>query len=88
MKTARLEVRLAPEQKKLIEEAARLSGATTSAFVQMVLLERARETVREHRAVERVVLRAEAFDRLFWELQNQPPGIVPELREQLRKARS
>ncbi len=87
MKTARLDVRLDPEQKKLIEEAAALSGSTISSFVQAALLEKARAVIREHRAVERLVLSAEAFDRLVEELE-QPARTVPELLEQLGKAGS
>jgi len=88
MKNARLDVRLAPEHKKLIEEAARLSGATTSAFMQMTLPERARAVVREHQAVERVVLPSATFDRLWRELDGRPAKVVPELLTQLRKTRS
>ena len=87
MKTARLDVRLDPEQKKLIEEAAALSGGTISSFVQAALLEKARAVIREHRAVERMELSAEAFDRLVGELE-QPARTVPELLEQLGKAGS
>jgi len=87
MKTARLDVRLDPEQKKLIEEAAALSGGTTSSFVQATLLEKARTVIREHRAVERMVLSAEAFDQLVEDLE-KPARTVPELLEQLGKAGS
>ncbi len=87
MKTARLDVRLDPEQKKLIEEAAALSGSTISSFVQAALLEKARAVIREHRAVEQMVLSAEAFDRLVEELE-KPARTVPELLEQLGKAGS
>ena len=87
MKTARLDVRLDPELKKLIEEAAALSGSTISSFVQAALLEKARAVIREHRAVERMELSAEAFDRLVEELE-EPARVVPELLEQLGKAGS
>jgi len=87
MKTARLDVRLDPEQKKLIEEAAALSGGTTSSFVQAALLEKARTVIREHRAVERMVLSAEAFDQLVVDLE-KPARTVPELLEQLGKVGS
>ena len=87
VKTARLEVRLAPDQKKLIEEAAALSGATTSSFVQAALLKEARAVIREHRAVERMELSAQAFDRLVRDLE-QPARVLPELLEQLGKAGS
>jgi len=87
MKTARLDLRLEPEQKMLIEEAAALSGATTSSFVQMVVLEKARAVIREHRGVERVTLPAAAFEQLLRDLE-RPAKIVPELLDQLEKARS
>lgn len=87
MKTARLDLRLAPEQKKLIEEAAALSGTTTSGFVQMAVLKEARAVIREHREVERVTLPAAAFEQLLRDLE-RPAEVVPEMLDQLEKAHS
>jgi uncharacterized protein (DUF1778 family) len=78
MKTARLDVRLAPEQKKLIKKAAALSGVTTSSFVQLASLEKARTVIREHGEAERIVLSAAAFERLAQALE-RPAEVVPEL---------
>lgn len=84
-KTARLEFRLEPEQKALIEKAARLSGASVSEFSAITLLEKARLVLAEHRQTEQILIGAEAFDRLAQEL-TRPARVVPELLEELRKA--
>lgn len=43
--TARLELRIAPDKKQLIERAAELSNTSVTAFATEVLVERARELV-------------------------------------------
>lgn len=55
-KTARLEFRLEPEQKALIEKAARLSGASVSEFSAITLLEKARLVLAEHRQTEQILI--------------------------------
>jgi len=44
--TARLELRISPEKKELIERAARLTNSTLTAFVTDTLVARARRLVR------------------------------------------
>ena len=44
-KTERVEMRLNPEHKELLERAAALSGQTVSAFGVPLLIEKARETL-------------------------------------------
>ncbi len=85
-KTARLDLRLDPEHKALIERAARVSGASVSEFVVARALEASRRILAEHRRVERVAVAEAAFERLAAELA-RPARPVPELLDQLRKVR-
>lgn len=48
-KTERVEMRLNPEHKELLERAAALSGQTVSAFGVPLLIEKARETLERHK---------------------------------------
>jgi len=82
-KTARLDLRLEPEHKALIERAARVSGASVSEFVVAHALEASRRVLAEHRRVE---VAEAAFLRLVAELE-RPARLVPELLEQLQKAK-
>ena len=84
-KTARLELRLLPEHKALIQRAARISGMSVSEFVVGGALEASRRVLTEHQHVEQIVVREEAFEHLFGELA-RPARVVPELLDQLRKA--
>ena len=47
-KTARVEVRLPPESKKIIEQAAQLLGLTLTEFASSRLVSLARQTIQEH----------------------------------------
>ena len=49
--TARLDVRLRPDKKALIEEAATLSGKTTSEYVVSTLLQQSTEVLQRHRHI-------------------------------------
>lgn len=60
-KEARLDVRLPSDLKMLLEEAATLSGISTSAFVVETVMPRAREVVREYRSMELSVAESRAF---------------------------
>ena len=84
-KTARLDLRLEPEHKALIERAARVSGASVSEFVVAHALEASRRVLAEHRRVERIQVTEAAFERLVAELE-RPARVVPELLEELKKA--
>ncbi len=61
--TARLEVRVRPERKALLERAAELSHVKVSDFVRNAAEERAEQVIREHEATTRVP--AEFFDELL-----------------------
>lgn len=61
--TARLEVRVAPERKALLERAADLSHVKVSDFVRSAAEERAEQVIREHDRTTRVP--AEFFDDLL-----------------------
>ncbi len=52
MKTARLEARLNPEQKKLIELAANYQGVSQTDFVLSTVLDEARRVVKDHGSIE------------------------------------
>lgn len=61
--TARLEVRVRPDRKALLERAADLSHVKVSDFVRSAAEERAEQVVREHEATTRVP--PEFFDDLL-----------------------
>ncbi len=83
-KTARLDLRLDPEHKALIERAARISGASVSEFVVAHALEASRRVLAEHQRVEQIQVTEAAFERLVAELE-RPARVVPELLEALKK---
>jgi uncharacterized protein (DUF1778 family) len=49
---SRLELRLASDEKAIIERAAALSGSNTTDFVRSIMLTAARETVRMHEVIK------------------------------------
>ena len=49
---SRLELRLASDEKAIIERAAALSGSNTTDFVRSTMLTAARETVRMHEVIK------------------------------------
>lgn len=61
--TARLEFRVAPERKALIERAAELTGEQPTAFARTAAEERAERVIREHDAMTTVP--AQFFDDLL-----------------------
>jgi uncharacterized protein (DUF1778 family) len=66
---SRLELRLASDEKAIIERAAALSGSNTTNFVRNTMLTAAREAVRMHEVIE---LTAEG-SRVFVEALIDPP---------------
>ena len=68
-KTARLDLRLTPEQKTLIEQAAAIEGTTAAGFAVTTLTERAAETV--YRA-QIVILPAAAWEEFVRAVDEQP----------------
>ncbi len=86
-RTSRLELRVAPDEKAIIERAAALSGSNTTDFVRSTMLTAAKEAIRTHEVTK---LMAEG-SRVFVEaLINSPEpnehlralaresGVVPE----------
>lgn len=69
-KTARLDLRLTPEQKALIEQAAAIEGTTAAGFSVTTLTDRAAETVYRARIA---ILPAAAWDEFVRVLDDQPP---------------
>ena len=61
--TARLEVRMSPDDRELIEQAAELEGEPVSAFTRDAVRARAERVIRDHQAS--TVLPAEFFDDLM-----------------------
>lgn len=57
----RIDVRLRPEQKKLIERAAEISGMTISSFTVSNAVERAQAVIREHEMWDLGLTDAEVF---------------------------
>lgn len=61
-RTARFEFRVDPESKAEIEQAAAISGESTSDFVYHAAIERARAVLRQNRAT---IVPSEYFDQLM-----------------------
>lgn len=75
-------MRLAPEEKQVIDRAATLSGSNTTDFVRSTMLAAAREAVRAHEVVE---LTAEG-SRVFVEALMDPPEPNENLRALARES--
>ena len=73
---SRLELRLASDEKAIIERAAALSGSNTTDFVRSTMLTAAKEVVRMHEVIE---LTAEG-SRVFVEALIDPPEPNEHLR--------
>ena len=74
-KSERLELRLSPEHKSLVESAAALTGQSLSAFVVSEVLGRAYEITAEH---GRTTLSRRDWDR-FLEIMDSDPEPTPAL---------
>lgn len=79
---SRLELRLASDEKAIIERAAALSGSNTTDFVRSTMLTAAREAVRMH---EVITLTAEG-SRVFVEAIIDPPEPNEHLRALARES--
>lgn len=69
-KDERLEARVTPDQKRLIERAAELRGSTVTDFVVVSAQQAAAETIRDF---ETLVLRDQARDVFINAILNPPP---------------
>jgi uncharacterized protein (DUF1778 family) len=83
-KSERVDLRLPLDQKRLIEQAATLSGQTVSGFILGSTLERAREVVREMAVIE---LSGRDRDRLLAALDDEHARPGPALRRAARRHR-
>jgi uncharacterized protein (DUF1778 family) len=79
---SRLELRLAPDEKAIIERAAALSGSNTTDFVRSTMLTAAREAVRMHE----VIKLTEEGSRAFVEALIDPPEPNKHLRALARES--
>jgi uncharacterized protein (DUF1778 family) len=75
-RSSRLDLRVAPEEKALIDRAAALSGSSTTDFVRSTMLASAREAIRRQEVIE---LTAEG-SRAFVEALMNPPEPNERLR--------
>ena len=74
-KEARIDFRCKPDEKSLIEEAAALSGMTTSSFIKATLLSSAREVIRSHQ----ITALSKQDQELFLSLLEEDASPVPAL---------
>lgn len=82
VRSSRLELRVAPDEKALIDKAAALTGSSTTDFVRSTMLGAARETVRRQEVIE---LTTEG-SRLFVDAIIDPPEPNERLRALARKS--
>jgi uncharacterized protein (DUF1778 family) len=73
---SRLELRLASDEKAIIERAAELSGSNTTDFVRSTMLTAAKEAVRMHEVIELTA----GGSRVFVEALIDPPEPNEHLR--------
>lgn len=81
-RSSRLELRIAPEEKDLIDRAATLSGSNTTDFIRSTMLAASREAVRTHEVIK---LTTEG-SRVFVEALMNPPEPNENLRALAREA--
>jgi uncharacterized protein (DUF1778 family) len=81
-RNSRLELRLASDEKAIIERAAALSGSNMTDFVRSTMLTAAREAVRMHE----VVKLTEEGSRVFVEALIDPPEPNEHLRALARES--
>jgi len=75
-RSGRLDLRVAPEEKELIDRAAALTGSNTTDFVRSTTLAAAREAIRTHEVIK---LTAEG-SRVFVDALINPPEPNEHLR--------
>lgn len=81
-RSRRLELRVAPDEKAVIDRAAALTGNNTTDFVRSTMLAVAREAIRAHEVIE---LTAEG-SRVFVEALIDPPEPNENLRALARES--
>lgn len=80
-RSRRLDLRIAADEKELIERAAALSGNNTADFVRSATLQAAREAIRSHDVIE---LTSES-SRVFVEALINPPEPNEHLRSLMKE---
>jgi uncharacterized protein (DUF1778 family) len=80
-RSSRLDLRVAPDEKDIIERAATLTGSNTTDFVRSTVLAAAREAIRTHEVIK---LTAEG-SRIFVEALINPPQPNEHLRALARE---
>jgi len=81
LKNARIEIRLTAGQKRTIEQAAALSGRSVTDFSVTLLLEEAREVIRQDRELRMSPLAWETFS----EILDPPAKPIDELAAVVRR---
>lgn len=81
-RSERVDLRLPPDQKRLIEQAAALSGLTVSGFILGSTLDRAREVLHETTVIE---LSGRDRDRFLSALEDDHARPGPALRRAARR---
>lgn len=75
-RSSRLELRVAPDEKKIIDRAASLAGSSTTDFVRSTMLSVAREEIRRQEVIELTM----EGSRIFVEALIDPPEPNEHLR--------
>ena len=81
VQTERLDMRLSPEHKKFIEQAASLNHQAVSAWVKFVLLSEAQEVIDTHK---RIVLSRKNWDA-FLDIVDSDDEPIPDLRRAVKR---
>lgn len=82
-KTERIEIRVTPEQRQVLEQAAWLDESTLSAFILRVAMERAEQMTDAFRGT---VVSPEKFEELLAWL-DEPPAVDPKTVAMFRRLR-
>ncbi len=80
LKTQRLEMRLSPEHKELLEQAAALRGVAVTSFALTILVENARAIVEASRRTALTKTDQERFLALLDQDQEPAPALVEAVR--------
>jgi uncharacterized protein (DUF1778 family) len=81
-RSRRLELRLAPDEKEIIDRAAALSGSNTTDFVRSTMLATSREAIRAHEVIGLTV----EGSRIFVEALMDPPEPNEHLRDLAKRS--
>ena len=81
-RSSRLELRVAPNEKKIIDRAASLAGSNTTDFVRSTMLSVAREEIRRQEVIELTM----EGSRIFVEALIDPPEPNERLRALARES--